>query len=70
MVQAVRAYASIKKVMFIACDAEKSMTNVFDLCRPSTSKFKGGPFKITRVVAFDMFPGTSQMELVYQLERE
>lgn len=69
MIQAVRAYESIKQIIFVACDAEKSLSNVFDLCRPSTSKFKGAAFKIESVVAFDMFPSTGQMEVVYKLTR-
>ncbi|KAL3895902.1 MAG: hypothetical protein SGCHY_004423, partial [Lobulomycetales sp.] len=69
VIQAVRGLETVKRVIFIACDADKSSGNIFDLCRPTTNKFTGVPFKITKVQAFDMFPQTEQMEQVYLLER-
>ena len=46
------------------------MQNLVDLCRPTSSKFKGLPFVPKVVRSFDMFPHTNHVEVVLELIRQ
>jgi tRNA (uracil-5-)-methyltransferase len=69
VVQAIRACEGVSYCLFIACDFQQSTKNVLDLCRPTSNKFKGHPFKVKTVGGVDMFPHTKHMEVVVELER-
>ncbi|KAI9310932.1 S-adenosyl-L-methionine-dependent methyltransferase [Dichotomocladium elegans] len=59
----------IRKVIFISCDASQAMHNFISLCRPTSNRFKGLPFKPTRAVSIDLFPHTDHCELMVEFER-
>ncbi|KAJ3036893.1 tRNA methyltransferase 2 [Rhizophlyctis rosea] len=70
VVQTIRECPGIHRVIFVACDAEKSLQNFVDLLRPTSNKFKLGPFRLVRAQPVDMFPHTEHTELVLEFERE
>lgn len=39
------------------------------LCRPTSNRFKGLPFRPTRAVSIDLFPHTDHCELMVEFER-
>ncbi|KAJ3389200.1 tRNA methyltransferase 2 [Lobulomyces angularis] len=69
VIKSVREFSAIETVIFVSCDANLAKDNFFDLCRPTTGKFHGTPFKLIRVQAFDMFPHTKNFELVLVFKR-
>ncbi|TPX32680.1 hypothetical protein SmJEL517_g04187 [Synchytrium microbalum] len=70
VVTAVRECALIDRVVFVACDAEKSMPNWIDLCRPTGGRIRGKPFRIERTQPFDLFPHTKHVEFVLEFVRD
>lgn len=42
---------------------------VSSLCRPTSNKFPGEPFRPVRAIPFDMFPHTPHCELMVELVR-
>ncbi|VDM92413.1 unnamed protein product [Litomosoides sigmodontis] len=64
-----RALAQLKKIVFVSCSPSLAMKNMVDLCRPTSRKFEGEPFKLTSITPVDMFPQTSHCEWVVQLDR-
>uniref|UniRef100_A0A0R3RX02 tRNA (uracil(54)-C(5))-methyltransferase n=1 Tax=Elaeophora elaphi TaxID=1147741 RepID=A0A0R3RX02_9BILA len=64
-----RALAQLKKIIFVSCSPSLAMKNMVDLCRPTSRKFEGDPFKLTSITPVDMFPQTSHCEWVMQLVR-
>ncbi|KAI7884838.1 S-adenosyl-L-methionine-dependent methyltransferase [Lichtheimia hyalospora FSU 10163] len=69
VIRAVRESSEIRKVIFISCDANQAMQNFISLCRPTSNRFKGLPFRPTRAVSIDLFPHTDHCELMVEFER-
>ncbi|CAO3646053.1 unnamed protein product [Cunninghamella echinulata] len=69
VIRAVREASQIQKVIFISCDAKQAMQNFINLCRPTSNRFKGFPFKPNRAVTVDLFPHTDHSELMVEFVR-
>ncbi|CAO3628250.1 unnamed protein product [Cunninghamella blakesleeana] len=69
VIRAVREASQIQKVIFISCDAKQAMQNFVNLCRPTSNRFKGLPFKPSRAVTIDLFPHTDHSELMIEFVR-
>jgi len=69
VILALRRCLAIRRLIFVSCDAKKAATNFLDLCRPTTNRNKGAPYKLMRAVPMDLFPHTKLCELVLLLER-
>ncbi|CEP17832.1 hypothetical protein [Parasitella parasitica] len=69
VIRAVRESEQIQKVIFISCDAKQAMQNFIGLCRPTSNRFKGLPFKPSRAVSVDLFPHTDHCELMIEFVR-
>ncbi|KAI8329111.1 S-adenosyl-L-methionine-dependent methyltransferase [Chlamydoabsidia padenii] len=69
VIRAVRESSQIKKVIFISCDAKQAMQNFISLCRPTSNKYQGTPFKPNRAVTIDLFPHTNHAELMIEFVR-
>ncbi|KAK4520834.1 uncharacterized protein ATC70_006715 [Mucor velutinosus] len=69
VIRAVRESEQIQKVIFISCDAKQAMQNFIGLCRPTSNRFKGLPFKPSRAVSIDLFPHTDHCELMIEFVR-
>ncbi|KAI9248559.1 S-adenosyl-L-methionine-dependent methyltransferase [Phascolomyces articulosus] len=69
VIRAVRESPQIRKVIFISCDAYQAMQNFISLCRPTSNRFKGMPFRPTRAVSIDLFPHTEHCELLIEFVR-
>ncbi|CAO3593546.1 unnamed protein product [Absidia cylindrospora] len=69
VIRAVREASQIKKVVFISCDAKQAMQNFIGLCRPTSNRYQGIPFKPQRAVIIDLFPHTDHAELMIEFVR-
>ncbi|KAI9498733.1 S-adenosyl-L-methionine-dependent methyltransferase [Zychaea mexicana] len=69
VVRAVRESPQIRKVIFISCDANQALQNFISLCRPTSNRFKGLPFRPSRAVSIDLFPHTEHCELMIEFVR-
>ncbi|ORX44441.1 S-adenosyl-L-methionine-dependent methyltransferase [Hesseltinella vesiculosa] len=69
VIKAVRESSQIQKLIFISCDANQAMQNFVALCRPTSNKFQGIPFKPRRAVIVDLFPHTDHYELMVEFVR-
>ncbi|ORZ05454.1 S-adenosyl-L-methionine-dependent methyltransferase [Absidia repens] len=69
VIRAVREASQIKKVVFISCDAKQAMQNFIGLCRPTSNRYQGIPFKPQRAVTIDLFPHTDHAELMIEFVR-
>ncbi|CAG8643271.1 3215_t:CDS:10, partial [Ambispora gerdemannii] len=69
VIRAIRKADQIKRVIFIACDAEAARANFINLCRPTSKAFTGSPFTPKRALPFDLFPHTVHCELLLSFER-
>ncbi|KAI7857787.1 S-adenosyl-L-methionine-dependent methyltransferase [Circinella umbellata] len=69
VIRAVRESPQIRKVIFISCDANQAMQNFISLCRPTSNRFKGMPFRPSRAVSIDLFPHTEHCELLVEFVR-
>lgn len=69
VIKAVRRCHLIKRVIFVACNAEASKANMIDLVRPSSNSLLGEPFTLIKAVPVDLFPHTHHCELVLQFKR-
>lgn len=69
VIRAVRESQQIEKVIFISCDPKQAMQNFIGLCRPTSNRFKGMPFKPTRAVSIDLFPHTDHCEMMIEFVR-
>ncbi|CAG8526416.1 8778_t:CDS:10 [Paraglomus occultum] len=70
VIKAVRSCDALKRVLFVACDAEAAMNNFISLCRPQSNQWAGKPFYPKRAVAVDLFPHTNHCELLIAFERD
>lgn len=69
VIRAVRESQQIEKVIFISCDPKQAMQNFIGLCRPTSNRFKGMPFKPSRAVSIDLFPHTDHCEMMIEFVR-
>ncbi|KAI8590560.1 S-adenosyl-L-methionine-dependent methyltransferase [Geranomyces variabilis] len=69
VIATVRACARVNRVIYVSCDASQAVSNFVDLCRPTSSKFKGEPFRPVRAQPMDLFPHTKHCELVIEFRR-
>jgi tRNA (uracil-5-)-methyltransferase len=61
--------SSLKRIVYVSCNATTLADNVARLAGPTTAKYKGAPFIPVVGVAVDMFPHTPHCEVVMMLER-
>ncbi|CEF63115.1 tRNA (uracil-5-)-methyltransferase homolog A [Strongyloides ratti] len=66
----IRKLISMKRLIYVSCDPKAASKNLVDLCRDTSNKFEGEPFKIKTIQPVDMFPQTNHFEWVILLERE
>ncbi|KAI7907829.1 S-adenosyl-L-methionine-dependent methyltransferase [Cokeromyces recurvatus] len=69
VIRAIRETLAIQKVIFISCDAKQAMQNFIGLCRPTSKKYQGSPFKPSKAVSVDLFPHTEHCELMIEFIR-
>lgn len=70
VIRAVRRCALIKRVVFVACNADASKGNMMDLVRASSKSLIGEPFALEKAIPVDLFPHTHHCELVVQFCRK
>lgn len=70
VIGAIREYYSIKKLIYVSCSPESASSNWHDLCVPSSKRFPGVPFRLSRAMPVDMFPQTNHCEMVLEFTRE
>ncbi|EJW04860.1 hypothetical protein EDEG_00953 [Edhazardia aedis USNM 41457] len=68
-IQNIRKNDNINEIIYISCDYKASYGNILDLCKNTSNSYKNEPFRIQKVLAFDMFPNTENSEVVLILIR-
>jgi len=66
---AIRNTLTIKRLVYVSCDAKNAMKNFVDLSRPPSKTAKGDPFLPVKVIPVDLFPHSRGFELVLLFER-
>uniref|UniRef100_A0A0N5BNP8 tRNA (uracil(54)-C(5))-methyltransferase n=1 Tax=Strongyloides papillosus TaxID=174720 RepID=A0A0N5BNP8_STREA len=66
----IRKLTSMRRLIYVSCDPKAASKNLVDLCRDTSNKFGGDPFKIKTIQPVDMFPQTNHFEWVILLERK
>ncbi|CAI2354273.1 unnamed protein product [Caenorhabditis sp. 36 PRJEB53466] len=66
---ACREMETMRRLIFVSCEPNAAINNIVNLCRPSSRKYGGDAFSVTRVQPVDMFPQTNHMEWIIQLDR-
>ncbi|XP_069788676.1 tRNA (uracil-5-)-methyltransferase homolog A isoform X2 [Narcine bancroftii] len=69
VVLAIRRAEHLKRLIYVACNARAAMNNFVDLCRASSHRVKGSPFRPVKALAVDLFPQTMYYELLILFER-
>ncbi|KXS20699.1 S-adenosyl-L-methionine-dependent methyltransferase [Gonapodya prolifera JEL478] len=70
VIEAIRACTELRHIVYVACNAAAAVQNFVALCRPTSNKYKGRPFKMTRAQPIDMFPHSKPVELVLEFRRD
>ncbi|KAL0081403.1 S-adenosyl-L-methionine-dependent methyltransferase [Phycomyces blakesleeanus] len=70
VIRALRESTQIKKVIYISCDAKQAQPNFIGLCRPTSKRYLGTPFKPSRAISVDLFPHTEHCELMVEFVRD
>ncbi|KAI9013944.1 S-adenosyl-L-methionine-dependent methyltransferase [Phycomyces nitens] len=70
VIRALRESKQINKVIFISCDPKQALPNFVGLCRPTSKRYLGVPFKPSRAISVDLFPHTEHCELMVEFVRE
>jgi tRNA (uracil-5-)-methyltransferase len=60
---------NIQRLIYVSCDPMAASKNFVDLCRPTSNKYDGDPFKLKSIVPIDMFPQTKLCEWVMLFEK-
>ncbi|GAA5797290.1 hypothetical protein HPULCUR_002671 [Helicostylum pulchrum] len=69
VIRAIRDAKHISRVIYISCDSKQAIDNFIALCRPTSNRFRGMPFKPVRAVTVDLFPHTEHCELMVEFVR-
>ncbi|KAJ3355302.1 tRNA methyltransferase 2 [Allomyces javanicus] len=69
VIKSIRQCSAIDKIVFVSCDVKQAVTNFVDLCRPTSARFQGVPFRPVRAAVVDMFPHTKHFETVLEFHR-
>jgi tRNA (uracil-5-)-methyltransferase len=64
-----RKLENLRTLVYVSCDPKLALKNIVDLCRPTSKKYDGSPFKVDKITPVDMFPNTSHQEWVILLTR-
>ncbi|KAL5033483.1 hypothetical protein BDV3_000459 [Batrachochytrium dendrobatidis] len=70
VIAAIRACRHLKHVVYISCDAKQACSNFVELCRPTSKRYQGTPFRPVQGTTVDLFPHTMPCELVVSFARE
>jgi len=70
VISLLRSCESIKKIIYVSCSPKQAADNLVALCRPTSKKYSGIPFKTNRALPVDLFPQTPHCELIIELERK
>ncbi|CAJ0592096.1 unnamed protein product [Cylicocyclus nassatus] len=69
VVHGCRTMDKMRRLVFVSCNPTAAMKNIVDLCRPTSKKYSGRPFKLASIQPVDMFPQTPHIEWVITLMR-
>lgn len=64
VIAAIRSMKSVKRVVYVSCEAKNLWRNAGALCRPTSKMYQNGPFRPVKAVGVDLFPHTAHVELV------
>ncbi|KAL2911543.1 Trehalose-6-P synthase/phosphatase complex synthase subunit [Polyrhizophydium stewartii] len=69
VMQTLRKCARLRHVVYVACAARLATTNFIELCRPTSNRFGGEPFRPAEATPVELFPHTNSCELVMSFVR-
>ncbi|KAH6578866.1 hypothetical protein BASA61_000397 [Batrachochytrium salamandrivorans] len=69
VIQAIRSCSRLSHVIYIACDAKQACSNFVELCRPTSNRYRGIPFRPVEGKVVDLFPHTKPCEVVMSFAR-
>ena len=69
VIHAIRGCEQLKHVVYVSCDVKQAMQNFVTLCRPTSNKNPGDPFRPRECTPVDLFPQTSHFEVVLYFSR-
>lgn len=69
VILAIRKAEHLKRLVYVACNAKAAMNNFVDLCRATSNRVRGSPFRPMRAMAVDLFPQTMHCETILLFER-
>lgn len=64
-----RKLIQLKCLIYVSCDPKSAMKNICELCRPTSRKYEGEPFRVVSIHPVDMFPLTEHFEWIVELRR-
>ncbi|XP_070573443.1 tRNA (uracil-5-)-methyltransferase homolog A-like isoform X2 [Ptychodera flava] len=70
VIRAIRGCQFLNKLLYVSCSPRSAVHNFTDLCRPTSNRIKGEPFKPVCAVPVDLFPHTKHCEMIIVFERE
>ncbi|KAI6189307.1 RRM domain-containing protein [Aphelenchoides fujianensis] len=65
-----RRLESMKRIIYVSCDPSAAIKNLVDLCRATSNKYEGEPFRLATIQPVDIFPYTTHIEWVVELRRD
>lgn len=69
VIAAIRSMKSVKRVVYVSCEAKNLWKNAGALCRPTSKTYQNAPFRPVKAVGIDLFPHTAHVELVTLWDR-
>ncbi|KAI9494021.1 S-adenosyl-L-methionine-dependent methyltransferase [Zychaea mexicana] len=61
--------SKVDRIIYISCDSKQALLNFFALCKPSSNRAPGEPFRPSRAISIDLFPHTDHCELMVEFVR-
>ncbi|KAG2226720.1 hypothetical protein INT45_001067 [Circinella minor] len=61
--------SKVNRIIYISCDSKQALGNFFTLCKASSKKVPGEPFRPSRAVTIDLFPHSDHCELMVEFVR-
>ncbi|KAI8883504.1 S-adenosyl-L-methionine-dependent methyltransferase, partial [Backusella circina FSU 941] len=69
VLRTLRSNECISRLIFICSDPKQFLDGFYSICRPSTDKIKGLPFKPKRAVVVDIAPHTDKQQVLFEFVR-
>lgn len=69
VIKKIRNLKEINEIFYVSCDYKKIKQNIEDLCKTESKSYKNEPFKVHKIIGYDVFPETNKLEVLFLLKR-